>query len=130
VFTAHIRDGHSWTHPVTIGELAVDDEEAPRPPGEDRTDAGLTLQDITSTLRARLRLPPGIAGVVVASVASDSPADRAGVERGDIITAIDKRAIQSATDARAALGGADAGQPIFILLRRGGAERFLLMRKE
>ena len=125
-----IRDGRLWTYPVTIGELAVDDEEAPRPPGEDRTDAGLTLQEITPTLRARLRLPPGIAGVVVASVASDSPADRAGAERGDIITAIDKRAIHSVTDARAALGGAGAGQPIFILLRRGGAERCLLTRKE
>jgi S1-C subfamily serine protease len=113
-----------------IGELAVHDEEAPRPAGEDRTDAGLTLEAVTPSLTTRFRLPAGTVGVLVTSVASDSPADRGGVERGDIITAIDKRAIQSATDARAALDGADAGQPIFILLRRGGAERFLLMRKE
>ena len=124
-----IRDGQPRTHTVTVGELAVDDGEAP-PLGEDRTDFGLTLENLTSSLTARLRLPSGIDGVLVAYVAGDSPADRAGVERGDVITSIARRAIHSANDATRALGGVGIGEPVLILLRRRGAERFLLMRKE
>lgn len=86
--------------------------------------------DVTPAVTARHRLPSGVDGAVVAGVAGDSAADRAGVERGDLITTVARRSIHSANDARLALGAAGAGDPVFILLRRGGAERFLLMRKD
>jgi len=125
-----IRDGRSWTHPVTIGELAVNDDEEAAPGGEESSDFGLTLQDVTPAVTARHRLPSGVDGALVAGVAGDSAADRAGVERGDLITTIARRSIHSANDARLALGAAGAGEPVSILLRRGGAERFLLIRKD
>jgi serine protease DegQ len=62
-------------------------------------------------------LPLG--GVVIATVAPGSPADRAGLEPGDIITEIDNHPINGPNDLSAAIGGLQAGDTIAIQVSRG-----------
>ena len=80
-----------------------------------------------------VRLPPALqrslgseaeAGLVVVNVEPDSPADRGGVLIGDVLLALDDRAVSDPGDVLAALGGDRIGQPIALRVARGGkAER-------
>jgi S1-C subfamily serine protease len=80
-----------------------------------------------------VRLPPPLqrslgieadAGLVVVNVEPDSPADRGGVLIGDILLALDDRAVSDPGDVLAALDGERIGTPIALRVARGGrAER-------
>jgi S1-C subfamily serine protease len=80
-----------------------------------------------------VRLPPPLqrslgvetdAGLVVVNVEPDSPADRGGVLIGDVLLALDDRAVREPGDVLAALAGDRIGTPIALRVARGGrAER-------
>jgi serine protease Do len=57
---------------------------------------GVTIQDITQAMAKQFGVEPG-KGVVVADVLSGSPAAKAGMKTGDVITQIDGQAITSAS---------------------------------
>ena len=60
---------------------------------------GVTVQSITPELAQSLRLP-SIGGALISGVEEGGPAARAGVKRGDVVTAID--GTRSATATRCA----------------------------
>jgi serine protease Do len=128
VTVKYLRDGQEHTATVTIEEFALDVDRTPPPVAEARGDHGLSLEDITPALAARLRLPPGLDGALVAEVTSDGAAQRAGLRPGDIVTAINRRAVHDAAAATRELARAEAGQPVFLLIWRRGVELFLQMR--
>jgi serine protease Do len=130
VTVTYVHDGQQRTQALTIEELQVESERPPQAVAERPTDLGLTLEDITPALASHLRLPAGLDGALVVEVAGDSPADRAGLRPGDIVTTISRRAVHGAADARRELGGAAAGEPIFLLVWRRGVELFLQIRKD
>ena len=67
-------------------------------------------------------------GLVVVNVEPDSPADQGGVLIGDILLALDDRAVSDPGDVLAALGGDRIGQPIALKVARGGrAEQLAVM---
>ncbi len=59
-------------------------------------------------------------GAGVASVASGSPADRAGLRRGDVVTAIAGKRVTSSEDAVAAIDAHKPGDKLAVTLRRNG----------
>ena len=56
---------------------------------------GITMQNLTKELARSFNLPDTQTGVVIADVLPDSPAQKAGLQPGDIITNIATRQIQS-----------------------------------
>lgn len=83
---------------------------------------GLGMQAIRlpETLRQSLNLP-NVGGVIVVSVESDAPADRAGVLIGDILIALNESAIEDVSDVHSILTSEQVGQPIGAQIIRGGA---------
>jgi len=67
--------------------------------------------------------------VVVVSVAESSEAERAGVEPGDVITAIDGAHPTSMGDARARLGGQPGSDLVLEMTRAGSALRLRVLRE-
>jgi S1-C subfamily serine protease len=76
-----------------------------------------------------VRLPPALrrsvaadaeAGLVVVNVEPGSPADRGGLQIGDILLALDGRALSDPGDVLAALGGDRIGQAVSLRVARGG----------
>ena len=61
---------------------------------------GVELSELSPELRAHFGAPEQ-AGVMVARVVPGSPADKAGVKVGDIITSLDGKPVQSSWDVRA-----------------------------
>ncbi|GAC1473629.1 MAG: hypothetical protein NVSMB9_22580 [Isosphaeraceae bacterium] len=62
------------------------------------------------------------AGVRVVSVSTDSPAARAGLKSGDVLTALDGRWTASVADTYAAAAGTGAGRPVPVVVLRDGKE--------
>jgi len=57
---------------------------------------GLQFQNLDPSLREVMRLPEGMSGALVSGVRRESPADEAGIVRGDIITTFENRPLKEA----------------------------------
>lgn len=70
---------------------------------------------------AGARGDPADAPPTVAVVAEGSPAERGGLEVGDVVLEVNAHAVATAETAREALAGAPAEQPLRLTVRRGAA---------
>jgi S1-C subfamily serine protease len=66
-------------------------------------------------------------GVLVVAVQPGSPAEKAGVQRGDIILEANGTAVNDAASLRQAIGGRSAGDALTLKLRHGDAQKSLLV---
>lgn len=78
---------------------------------------GISPQDITPELAESLKLKIA-RGALVAQVLRGSPADKAGVKAGDVITGIDGKNIQDSVTAMAVIAGLKPGQDARFQLTR------------
>ena len=80
---------------------------------------GVQLSDLTAELRTHFGVPDD-AGVMVGKVVDGSPAFRAGVEVGDIVTAVDGVAVDSASSLAHAIRGHEDGDTVVLEVWRDG----------
>ncbi len=80
---------------------------------------GITTKDLDSATANNYGLP---VGSMVRSVTEGSCAEAAGLQEGDIITALNERKVGCYTDLVAALNKHKAGDTIVLTVYRGGAE--------
>lgn len=62
-------------------------------------------------------------GVTIAQVIADSPADKAGLKRGDVIKAIDGSDVGQVKDVRDALDGKSVGDAVTLTIVRDGSQQ-------
>jgi S1-C subfamily serine protease len=91
---------------------------------------GIELQELTPELRQALALPPSLPGALVNRVRAKSPAERAGVRRGDVVVRLDGRPLESARAFFEMLETAVEGQSLRLELRRDGRSLELSARAE
>ena len=72
-----------------------------------------------------VNLAPSKDGVLVTAVVPNSPAEKAGLEAGDRIVAVDGRAVATEKDLREALHGLDAGKRVTVEVKRDGDRKRL-----
>ena len=63
---------------------------------------------------------PEVNGVLVVQVVPSSPADQAGIRRGDVITAVEGKTLTSADDLQKAVEKSTIGQPLKVTVQRQG----------
>src|SRR6266545_1121279 len=85
---------------------------------------GVGLTELTPALRTHFGVPES-AGVMVSEVADGSPADKAGLEVGDIITRIDGKDVKSSFDIRARVREFDENQQVPLEVWRDGKAQTL-----
>jgi membrane-associated protease RseP (regulator of RpoE activity) len=90
---------------------------------------GVTLLEITPELRVHFGAPKD-AGVLVSDVRADTPAAKAGVEVGDVITAVDGKRVDSSGDVSRGIRSRKAGDTVALDVIRGGASRKLSVTVE
>ena len=78
---------------------------------------GIQGQDVSTQISELYGIP---SGVVIAEVVQGSPADEAGLERGDILTALDGRSITSMTQLQDVLQYYAAGETVDLTIQRSG----------
>ncbi|MBU0983310.1 MAG: Do family serine endopeptidase [candidate division Zixibacteria bacterium] len=106
-----LRDGRTIDMRVELGELPAD--EAPVQ----------TVEDLNQTLG--FTVVNGTGGVVVSSVEQASRAFQAGLREGDIINAVNRKAVGSVREFTDVLDGVGGGDRILLRIERDGRGLFL-----
>ncbi len=86
--------------------------------GGKRAWLGVSLLDLTPELRDHFGADKE-AGILVSSIADNSPAAKAGIKTGDIIVAVDGKAVDSASDLRRELREKKEGDTVRLEVLRG-----------
>jgi S1-C subfamily serine protease len=118
-----VRDGKEQTVSAILGERPAPPARRPDllvPPG-DRPPVylGVQLQPLTPDLRKQLKADVDD-GVVVAEVIPNSPAEKAGVKRDDVITAVGGHPVKGPEDVREEVQRAGPGKELALAVVRGG----------
>ncbi len=83
---------------------------------------GVSIQPVTPELAKAMELA-GTDGALVSQVAPGSPAEKAGIERGDVILRFDDRPIVKMRDLSRAVAATPVGKAASLVLRRGNDEK-------
>jgi serine protease Do len=123
------RDGKTLGLPLTLEPLNQRTEEASAGAGQAQGKArwGVGLQDLTPDLRDELQLPADVKGVVVSNVLPGSPADNAGISRGDVILEVNRHQVQNSDEVKRELGSVPAGKDAMVLIWSNGGSSFRVM---
>ncbi len=81
---------------------------------------GVQMTELTPELRAHFGVPED-AGVMVSKVVDDSPASRAGVQVGDVVSAVDGEAVSSGRSLARAIDGREDGDAVTLEVWRDGS---------
>jgi serine protease Do len=124
-----IRDKKEKTFEVTIGEQPKDLTRSggPLDEGADTEGvlAGITAHDLSPELAQRFGLPEDEEGVVVTRVEPGSAAEDAGVQRGDLILEINRRAVRDTKDFSRIASDLGKDESILLLVNRQGQTLFI-----
>jgi serine protease Do len=128
------RKGSEKDYVVTVAETPVDQTRLARatpdkkgdtkPPGKPNK-LGLVVKDVTADDRKELKIGQG---VIVEDV--DGPAERAGIQPGDLIMAFNNTDVKSAAQFAELVAKMDPQKPIALLVKRGETSRFVTLRAE
>ncbi|RZA23331.1 MAG: PDZ domain-containing protein, partial [Proteobacteria bacterium] len=80
-------------------------------------------QDMDDDLAAAMNLPKGIRGALVGNVEKNTPAAKAGIESGDVITEVNGRAVHSGQELSNTVGLMQPGAKVAVAFYRGGIKK-------
>jgi serine protease Do/serine protease DegQ len=86
---------------------------------------GVTTETITSDVAEQLGLPKDAKGVAITDINPDSPAEKAGLKRSDVILSINDRAVSSLEELRLAIALMAPDSKAKLRIMRDGKERTL-----
>ena len=123
------RAGKTTTVPVTLEAMGARDKNGTESStnSNEKPRWGVGLSDLTPDMRDQLQAPSDLQGAVVDRVLPGSPADDAGLQRGDIITQVDRHDVHSAAEAQDALKKITKGQDALVLVWSGGGNTFRVL---
>jgi len=123
------RDGKSMNLPITLEEMGSRRGEISAKSSEEHGKArwGIGITNVTPELREQLQLPSNIHGAVVSNVEPGSPADNAGLARGDVIVEVDRHQVENAGDVKQQLGNIPKGQDALLLVWSNGGNSFRVL---
>jgi serine protease Do len=112
------RDQGEKSFDVKIGEAPDEQREARGPNQKGKSILGLDVRPLTPEIARQLNLR-STEGVVVARVDDGSPAEEAGIQRGDVIREVNRQKVRSLSDFERLTKDAKEGDRLTVLLQRG-----------
>jgi serine protease Do len=122
-----LRKGKEKSLTVELGELEATAQVARAEPETKPGAYGLQVRTVTPEIAQELGLDEP-AGVVVGTVEPGSPAEKAGLRRGDVILEVNQESIDDAAEFREALEEAERGA--LLLVSRGGSQIYVPLKPE
>jgi serine protease Do len=120
-----VRDGVEKTLTVTVGELK---EEEVAVASSGSSELGIAVQNLTPDIAESLGIDPKTKGVVVAGIEPGSPADDAGLQRGDVILEVNRAPVGNEGAYKKALKKIEKGKSALLLVRRGDNTIFMALK--
>lgn len=84
---------------------------------------GISIQDIDPNIMEAMGIDKETKGAIVSQVLPDSPAEKAGISQGDVITAIDGKKITNSSELRNTIATTPPGTRITLSVIRNGSQR-------
>jgi serine protease Do len=120
-----IRNGETQVIKVTVGEL--DDQLVAKSDTQSTDELGITVQTLNKELANSFGATT-TQGVVVTDVATGSIAAMAGIDAGSVITQVNRKPVNSASEFQKLVNqGRNKGQ-VLLLVTKGGMSRFVVLR--
>jgi serine protease Do len=122
-----MRDSKLASIPVTLEALGSGKgaETAGGEHGKGRW--GLRLADLTPDVRNELPAQTSVQGAMVEDVQPGSPADNAGLQRGDVIMEVNRHPVKSAAEVVRTLSSVPNGQDALVLVWSNGGTTFRVL---
>ncbi len=95
------------------------------PAGEDTNRLGLVVKDLSAKEKSDLKL---MQGVIVEDV--DGPAERAGLQAGDVILSLNTTEIKNAKQFNELVAKADSKKMVALLVQRGDDSRYITLKPD
>jgi serine protease Do len=114
-----LRDGQPLTLKVTLGERPSDlNARLGGGSVQQGTLRGIAVQNLTSSLRDEVGIPPNVTGVVIVQLDPNSPAAQYGLQAGDVIEGINRQPVRNVADFNK-LAAQAKGQTLLRINRQG-----------
>src|SRR6058998_3202564 len=84
---------------------------------------GTSVQTLTPELAEAFKLKGGVSGALVGEVSPKSPAEKAGIKTGDVITSVDGKKIGDSRELRLMIGSMSPGTKVQIEVNREGQKK-------
>ena len=133
------RDGKEQELTAKLDEFDVNASKKTGPGGEEDDNSagpqsqggklGLALQPVTPQIAKQLGLDSGSEGMLVTEVDPSGPSAEAGIDRNDVILEINRTAVNSIADVKAALDKA-GDKPVLLLVSRRGQTIYLTVKPD
>jgi serine protease Do len=120
-----LRDGKEQTLSATLGEFK--ERKVVKKTEYENILKGITIQELTPSLRDKLNLPENLNGVVITAMSSDSPAQGA-LQPNDVIQEVNRHAIQSAQDYDQVVSKIGEKDTVLLLIYRDGGSVYLTLK--
>jgi serine protease Do len=121
-----LRKGQEKVVQVKVAELK-EERVAATGGGTLEESLGMTVQELTPEIARSLGVSDS-KGLVVTNVDDGSPADEAGLRRGDVLVEVNQKKIDNLRDYRAALGRVGSGDSLLLLVRRGDSVLYVALK--
>ncbi len=127
-----MRDDKPMNVAVTLEDLNKPDSTEVASSGHGKGRWGVSLGDLDQNARAELQqegasLSTNIHGAIVNDVVPGSPADNAGLQRGDVIMEVNRQPMKSAADVAHALSSVPKDQDALVLVWSNGGNTFRVL---
>ena len=101
----------------------------PTKPNEEAID-GVGLSELTDSLREEFSIEPATSGLIIISVDESSSAYENGLRKGDIITDVAQKPVNSVEEVEELVASAksEGRQSVLLLVRRDGQPRFIVLK--
>ena len=131
-----LRDGRNLSFEIKIAkrseekdEAAGEEEQEPAEKESGKARLGVRVQDVTKEIAEKLGLDEA-KGALVSEVSDGGPADRAGIDRGDVVLEVNRQEVEDAAAFAKLVRAADPGKTLLLLVRGKVGTRFVTVKPE
>ena len=124
---AIMRDGKEMTVPVTVEKMGGKGATESASANNGKPRWGIGIGDLDPNTRQQIQAPTQVQGAVVEKVTPGSPADDAGLQPGDIIQSVDRKATPNAEAVQQALTSVAKGESVMLRVWSNGGSTFRVL---
>lgn len=121
------RDGKEMTVPVTVEKLGGKGTTEISSAENGKPRWGIGIGDLDPNVRQQIQAPKQVEGAVVEKVVPGSPADDAGLQPGDIIESVNRKATPNASAVKDALASIANGESVMLRVWSNGGSTFRVL---
>jgi serine protease Do len=124
-----LREGQPISIKVTLGERPAESSLRGGGSVQEGTLRGITVQNLTPSLRDEAGIPPNVTGVVITELDPNSPAAQFGLQAGDVIESINRQPVHNVADFNK-LAAKAKGQTLLRVNRQGNGQYVVISPDE